>query len=220
MLNLLKWSVFITEYLAFLVALFTWKRHTLVFRLFFFDLLLVFINETAGLYFIYFVYKPHAGNNLWTNFIYIVVEVWLMGMAGYLLISNKLLRKTIPWLLVSFTGMVVAYACIRSVHEAPVMCFFFASLILVGIFLYVIIQMVNMKVVSREPLFWMSIGLIIFYGCNIPYWGVFNYLLKNDLKMLQKLVMLLWVINILRYSLTTVSFLLLPKKTTTKVLPA
>jgi hypothetical protein len=32
---------------------------------------------------------------------------------------------------------------------------------------------------GKEPMFWIGIGLFIFYVCNIPYMSIFNYLQSN-----------------------------------------
>ena len=214
--DVIKWMVLITEYCAFLVGILTIRRHNPVFRLFFFDLMLGLANETTGLI-LYYVFS--IKNNLWAYDIYVLVETMLVGFACYKLIDNKLLKKTIPWVLGGFTGLLIVHVLLKGVNQPPIMSLMVSNIILTCLFLYVMIQLINTRAIGREPLFWISIGLIIYYGCSIPYWGVFSYLLKNDLPLLQKLLMLFWVIDILRYGLTTLSFLLLPKKTKTEILP-
>jgi len=214
--DVIKWMVLLTGYCAFLVGVLTIRRHNPVFRLFFFDLMLGLANETMGL--VQF-HVFHIKSNLWSYDVYILIETWLMGMACYKLVSGNRLKQSIPWVLGAFTCLLVMHVLFKGVNKPPIMSLMVSNIILTCLFLYVMIQLVNTRAIGREPLFWISIGLIIYYGCSIPYWGVFSYLLKNDLTMLQRLVMMFWIINVLRYGLTTFSFLLLPKKTKTEILP-
>lgn len=214
--EVIKWTVFVTEYCAFFIGFLTLKKHTPAFRFFFYDLVLGLINETTGLT-LYFIFN--VKNNLWSNNIYVVAETWLMGMACYRLIANRYIRQLIPWLLTAFTCQLIVHIWQHGIRESPVVSLLISNIILACLFLIVMLQLVNTQRIGREPLFWMSIGLIIYYGCSIPYWGVFNHLLKHDLPMLQKLAMLFWSINIFRYGLTCFSFLLLPKKTLPGVQP-
>lgn len=33
--------------------------------------------------------------------------------------------------------------------------------------------------ITRDPFFWLSFGLIIYFGSTVPFYGMFNYLAKN-----------------------------------------
>lgn len=55
--------------------------------------------------------------------------------------------------------------------------------------------------------FWIALGLLSFYLCNLPYMGMFNFLSKNYANMLHVLQHLLLVFNILMYSLFSYAFI-------------
>lgn len=46
-------------------------------------------------------------------------------------------------------------------------------------FFYELLQSNNIENYSTYPLFWVILGLFIFYVCNIPYMSVYNYLSRN-----------------------------------------
>lgn len=50
-----------------------------------------------------------------------------------------------------------------------------------GIVFYLkeIVESEKIVFISQDPLFWISIGLFAFYIINIPYFGMYNYLLKD-----------------------------------------
>jgi hypothetical protein len=46
-------------------------------------------------------------------------------------------------------------------------------------FFYELIQSNHIENYTTYPLFWVVLGLFIFYVCNIPYMSVYNYLSRN-----------------------------------------
>lgn len=83
-------------------------------------------------------------------------------------------------------------------------------LLIVGVCVYYFLELfqlphsVNLK---REPAFWICSGLLFFYCCSFPLFGLNNYLLSTSGVILQNLTSILSVINILLYSLFTIAFL-------------
>ncbi len=61
--------------------------------------------------------------------------------------------------------------------------------------------------ISRHPEFWIATGMLIFYSCQVPYFGMLNYLVENYLLLAKKLLKVLTLINILMYSLFTYAYL-------------
>lgn len=60
----------------------------------------------------------------------------------------------------------------------------------------------------REPAFWVSFGLLAFYGCGFLLTGFINYLVKIDLLLARQVYSLNHFLNIILYSSITYSFVL------------
>lgn len=68
---------------------------------------------------------------------------------------------------------------------------------------------VNVEVIQygRHSEFWISIGLILFYTCGVPYMGMFNFLTKNAPQVALFFKNLLLIMNIVMYSLFSYAYL-------------
>jgi len=60
---------------------------------------------------------------------------------------------------------------------------------------------------------WIALGIIIFYSCNVPFMGMYNFLRNNYPSLIMDFQSGLQIINIIMYSLFT--YALLCKKTNT-----
>ena len=60
---------------------------------------------------------------------------------------------------------------------------------------------------TTTPEFWIATGLIIFYGGNLPYVGMLNYLIKNYMSLATNLTYVLKILNIVMYSLFAYAYL-------------
>jgi hypothetical protein len=81
------------------------------------------------------------------------------------------------------------------------------------IYCYQLLTSVEDISISSCSEFWIALGIIIFYSCEVPFMGVFNFLRTNYPSLIMKLQMGLQVTNIIMYSLFTYAFLC--KKTST-----
>lgn len=55
--------------------------------------------------------------------------------------------------------------------------------------------------------FWIALGIIIFYSCEVPFMGIYNFLSTNYPSLIMKLQIGLQVTNIIMYCLFTYAFL-------------
>lgn len=55
--------------------------------------------------------------------------------------------------------------------------------------------------------FWIALGVIIFYSCNVPFMGIYNFLLINYPLLIYSFQTGLQIANIVMYSLFTYAFL-------------
>jgi len=55
--------------------------------------------------------------------------------------------------------------------------------------------------------FWIALGIIIFYSCQVPFMGIYNFLIVNYPSLIMNFQIGLQVTNIIMYSLFTYAFL-------------
>jgi hypothetical protein len=210
-LYLYRLSLFCLEILAFLVALGTRKYHNAIFKLFFFDLAFVAVIESFGMYLFTFD-KPHlwilAGN---AN-IYFTFEFTLILFIALRLFSGSFAKRLLLLALIVYYVIWVIGLFSNGIFAIPTQNMLFGAIVSTVIFLALLIQMIGKPNISQQPLFWISIAMLIFYCCNIPYFGVLNYFAKKDSEILRQLVQILFITNYLRYSITIIAFLLLKKQ--------
>lgn len=68
----------------------------------------------------------------------------------------------------------------------------------------------NLNPLKKTPEFWFATGILIFYTCQIPYIGLLNYLVKNFPNVAMAMNYILFVLNIVLYSMFALSFLCHP----------
>ncbi len=69
----------------------------------------------------------------------------------------------------------------------------------------------NSKQLTRQPLFWMALSALIFFGCMIPYKGIEKYLFAKDMGMARALFNINFVLNFIRYLFLAITFYLAGK---------
>jgi hypothetical protein len=82
-----------------------------------------------------------------------------------------------------------------------------------GIVFYIkeIIESDKIILISKDPLFWISMGLFAFYIIHIPYIGMYNYLHKNYIEILLLFRNIFLVLNYIMYSCIIIGLLCLKK---------
>ncbi|PZF73742.1 hypothetical protein [Taibaiella soli] len=208
-----KIFLLILESIAFVTALCTFKYHNAVFRLFFFDLLFIFLLEHAGM-----IVGEISPNSRFTHSIsnlFLLAEIPIIYLCALKLIPSHFFQR-----LASVSIALFLVLWVKNAYESkffilptfPTMPFLFGSIFALIIFLVILIRMIGRDNIFKQPLFYFSLGMLIFYGCTIPYIGVVNYFVKKDNNILLKLVQILFVSNYIRYSLFAISYIVLARQ--------
>ena len=58
-----------------------------------------------------------------------------------------------------------------------------------------------------NPAFWICSGLLFYYCCGFPLYGLFNYLMKISTLFVRNFYLIITILNIFLYSLFTIGFL-------------
>lgn len=67
-------------------------------------------------------------------------------------------------------------------------------------FFYELLLSTNIENYTTYPLFWIMLGLFVFYVCNIPYMSVYNYLSINYTRIFMAYFKIIEVLNYMMYS--------------------
>lgn len=158
-------------------------------------------------------------SNLWIYNIYIIPE-YLFYLVFFCKVLEKERVKNIGWplgLTYFLFGMVNIWF-VQGIEELNTYTIIFGGLIAVVFAAAYFIQELNRKVpfpVQGQPIFWISLGVLIFHSVSLPNFIFINYLSRNNLPLAIALFNILLLLNILMYSFYLIAFLCLkpiPKK--------
>ena len=143
-----------------------------------------------------------------------IIEVWLLGVAAILLTTNNGVRKLF---LISLVADTIIWATIIMRHSI----YLFANVpmvagccIITALYIYVLFNKAifyNNKILN-QPIFWLSISTVLYFGCDIPYMGLHNYMAQHVLALAKKLDYINRILDIIRYPLVAISFILLGRQ--------
>ena len=177
--------------------------------------LVLFLTAAALLFECYGYYLGvhlHKGNS-WLFNIYILVDAWVLGVAAiYLMnVSKKylffaaLIAHTIIWCVNVCMGSIYTFANFGLVSD---------FILLTAMYLTVLISNSVFKKSSilSQPVFWLSATIIFCSACAIPYFGLHHYLISNAPALASKLISINMFLDIIRYPLVAISFILLGRQ--------
>lgn len=163
------------------------------------------VAETAGRY---IALQLHQ-HNVWLFNIYWLIDFAILGTAGYMLTANKTQKRIIP--IAMGIAMLVWAATIyrQGIWLQPTWASSLMNIILVYIYMGVMsVTLFGSGKVWLQPGLWLSISVILFSACTIPFYSIYNYLAANDPVLLGKLFNIVLLLNFIRYPLVALSFYL------------
>lgn len=198
------------ELLAIIAGLACWKVLSVPYRFVLAQVVLALVVEITG----WGINKYLHVNNLWLFNIYIVIEVWLLGLACSMLIPVRKIKNLIKVLLPLITVGWIAGIIIRGFFEfnnwiVVAIAVFYVFFYLIALFSSSIF---GSKRVLVQPLFLMAIAIVIYYATIIPLFGLMNHLVKDNLYTAGKLFKINAFAAILRYALVAAAFYLYGKQ--------
>ena len=166
--------------------------------------------ECSGYYIAMHLHEP----NSWLFNLYILIDVFFMGSAAILLIDNRKTRRlfmvfifidSIIWIMDIITNSIYEFA-----NFAMVCNLIFSTIM----FLIVLFSnsIFHSKKMLKQPVFWLSVSTILYSACDIPYMGLHNYLIIHAPVLSNELFTINTVLDIVRYPLVAISFILLGRQ--------
>lgn len=155
----------------------------------------------------YYLDRP----NHWLYNLFLPVQYLLFTILFFLVFKSKKVRAIIiscSILLLSFSISNILFIQgfqIFNTYTLLVSGF----LILCWVFLYFrnLLQSKEQIYLLREPMFWISSGLLIFYLGNVFVAGTIDYFIKNDLDTAKVLLQIIKLLNIIMFTLFIVALL-------------
>ncbi len=74
-------------------------------------------------------------------------------------------------------------------------------------FFFELFQMTHSVNLTRLPAFWICAGLLFYYTCSFPLWGLANFLTKVPTIITKNIQVILLLLNVFLYSSFTIAFL-------------
>jgi|GEM_PF-2231358 len=215
--NILHNISYSSELLAYLttILLFT-KRKSIVSFILLVLMSMIFITETLGKFKAFF---PSHHNIFVVQNIEMLVEIFLFLLVYYFSVSSRLLKKTIAAMMILFViTSIISVKVWQPLQLAfPSYALVFGGLcILVAIQLYFYEGIKNMHQhrFNTSYLFYISIGLFIFYANEMPVMTLLNHYLDNNVGV-EKIAFvfdLKLIVSIIFYSLYSFGILWTIKK--------
>lgn len=194
------------ELLAIMAGLYCWRELSLPYRFLLVQVVLAIIFEVTG----WAINKFLFVNNLWLFNIYVIIEVWLLGLACSMFIATKKIKGLIRLLLALITIGWIAGIIVKGFFE-------FNNWVVVAMALFcVVFYMIALfsssifghKKVLTQPFFLIAIAIIVYYSTIIPLIGLMNQLVKDNMHIANRLFKINATAAIVRYALIAVAFYL------------
>ena len=143
-----------------------------------------------------------------------IIEVWLLGLAAIYLVRKDIVKKvffilliinTIVWACVVVNNSIYSFATISMVCGCCLVTLMYISVLFNN-------SLFNGGSIIKQPVFWLSLSTILYFGCDIPFMGLHNYLVEHMLRLATQLTNINTVLDIIRYPLVAISFILLGRR--------
>jgi len=177
------------------------------------QVLLSFCTETAG----HIISLWGATNNSIYNY-YILLDFGLMCLAAFLMLKKKNRRRLLGITALAYFAVWLTLLLTRDAYYFLSWAYFIQSIILTILYLYLMLLLYLRKETqdSELPNIFIYSGTIIFYGCCVPYFGLFYILQLSHPGIDRELYdIILPTLSVIRYSLVAAGFYLANKKSST-----
>ena len=196
----------IISFLASLLVYYGSKKDNSYLKLFPPFLLVTIIVESLGSY-LSFIRKPNVGlYNFFTVFEF-CFYLWVIS----LIISNKQIKKISRITIVLFMSIaLVNIIFIQRMRAFHTVTYAFGCLLIVAFcicYFFELFKLPKSVKLKNNPAFWICSGLLFFYCCGFPLYGMFNFLSGISKLIIRNFYSIIIILNIFLYSLFTIAFL-------------
>ncbi len=176
------------------------------FKLFPFFLLFSLIIEIIAGYLINIGKHTTELYNIW-DIIYFTFYIYLMSN----IISEEKARKICHKMLLGFIIFAILnISFFQQINTYNSVTYAIGCLLIVALSVYYFYELFRLKqylVLTREPSFWITTGILFYFPCSFPLVSSANFIQNIPNISIESLQSLLLLMNILLYSLFTIAFL-------------
>lgn len=207
-LNFLKESGFL--FLAMFIGTVSYRTLTNTYRLIFFQTIAAIISFFAA-YAVLDYQQSHQQplNNHWVYNLYIFVEVLLLLDAAWMSFSPSR-RKLITMAIAGFVLIYVAEVIFDGFSSLLNMTLVASGILIVITYLQVLYSAIHRPGFNwkTSPEFWLSLGVVIYFACNVPVIGLMPVLMKDHATLLGNLFYITEYLAVVRYLFVCVALYL------------
>jgi hypothetical protein len=153
-------------------------------------------------------------NNLWLFNLYIPVEVWCLGIAAIYLVNNRKIKNTFLVLLIINTLFWVVDLVNHSFYSLTNFAMVSGCILLTTMYITILFtnSIFSNKQTLKQPVFWLCFSTILYFAGVIPLFGLQNLLSTKLLSIGKELRYINIILDIVRYPLAGISFILLGRE--------
>ncbi len=155
-------------------------------------------------------------HNVWLLNIFILMDMVLLGISGILLLGKGNIQRLMAYSLAAvFILCLASWAAIGIRTEINTVAFLTSGIYLCLLYMILLFRSSISEHPFRQPALWLCLALIIYFGCNIPFFSLFHFLSTNSERW-KKIGFYLYFINtalsLIRYSLVSYSLWLVVRQ--------
>ncbi|MDF2193608.1 hypothetical protein [Paraflavitalea sp. CAU 1676] len=128
----------------------------------------------------------------------------------YHIIQTPGIKKAVLYALVIYPLLAVFNIYYLQAGVFPSFTYSLGCLLIVTICIYYFYELFHLPSsvnLLREPAFWICTGLLFFYICSLPLFGMYSLIYRATTIIMENISVILTVMNVLLYTLFTVAFL-------------
>ena len=185
---------------------FTKKSSQFSFKLLVLFLIITFLNESVCFY---IKIKTLGSTYIFYNFYY-YFRFPILGWMLYYLLQNNLQKKVV------YIFMIVSFALFffnsfylygfNALHSNYLLTGGIFIILLSLMHFYNILKNTKKKNPLTTPFFWISTGLFFYFLGILPFFGIINVLLKNDMIFVAEYLIIIKSLSIFLYTLIAIDF--------------
>ena len=194
------------SFLASISIYFTSKSSPFYLKLFPPFLLATLVTESFGAFL-----SSIGRTNVWLYNFFTVFEFCFYLWVINLIINNRLLKKIIRislllYMVISVNNIIF----IQKMKAFHTVTYALGCLLVVIFCVYYFFELFKLPKsvkLKNNPAFWICTGLLFFYCCGFPLYGLTNYLSGISRLIIKNFYSIIIILNIFLYSLFTIAFL-------------
>jgi|SRR5688572_21470743 len=203
--TLLYFCFVVISFLVSLTVYFT-PKSSIYLKLFPPFLLATFLVELFALYLITIKQSNVTLFNFFTTFEF-CFYLWIIS----LIISNKKMKKIIRVTLIVYVfTAIINILFIQKIKTFHTVTYSLGCLLIVLFCIYYFLELFRLPKsmqLKYNPAFWLCSGLLFYYGCGVPLFGLVNFVNGLPRLIIKNFQTIVTIMNIFLYSLFTIAFL-------------